>query len=343
MALHRVAWLLLAATVLLPLGAGAQSGDTVIYYHTDAIGSVRMITDASGAAIARYDFLPFGEAWPPPQTPPDVRQFAGKERDTETKLDYVGARYYQSQTARFTSVDPGHVNGDILDPQSWNGYAYARNNPLKYTDPTGTTYEICAYGSNGMTSSCGSASDQYFAQLERNPGAGLRLWGGAIFSGNKVVGYYNQTSIDATWGTFSASMDRYASAIAPVVNVGAAVTAGIVTGGTAFGLAGGGLAVQPFLFPMGGGMAAAMSAVQNPALRNALNDIFRWQDRIAGGLAGAVRYTQQTGRLVGGTDHLGKVANSIGRLQNILRREALSPSERQLAESVLRDLKGLGR
>ncbi len=338
--IQRIAWASLLA-IAVPALASAQ--DVVVYYHTDAIGSVRAVTDDTGAVIARYDYLPFGERWDPAPSP-DVRQFAGKERDAETGLDYLGARYYASQTGRFTTVDPGHVNGNIFDPQSWNAYAYARNNPLKHTDPTGTEYEICAYGGSGSGASCGSVSDQYFALLARNPGVGIQLWGGTIFAGSKAVGYYRQTSVDATWGTFAASMDRHATATAPVINGLAIGTVAIVTGGTAIGLTGGGLAgVQPFLFPMGGGMAAAMSAVQNPALQRALNDIFRWQDRIAGGLAGAVRYTQQTGRLVGGSDHLGKVANSIGRLENILRREALSPSERQLAEGVLRHLKGLGR
>jgi RHS repeat-associated protein len=319
--------------------AVAQSQDVVVFFHTDAIGSVRMITDAAGAVIHRYDYLPFGEPWDPPPSA-DTRRFAGQELDAETTLNYFGARYYRPLSGTFTTVDPGHVNGDVLDPQSWNGYAYARNNPLKFIDPTGTTYEICGYSLDG-SSSCGSVSDQYFAILQRNPGAGLRLWGGAIFAGDKAVGSYRQTSVDATWNTFAASMDRYASAIAPAVNAGAAVTAGIVTGGSALGLAGGGLAVQPFLFPMCGGIAAAMSAVQNPALREALNQIYRWQDRVAGGVASAVRYTQQTGRLVGGSDHLGKLTNSIGRLQNILRNQPLSPSDRALAEAVLNQLKGV--
>ena len=63
---------------------------------------------------------------------------AAKERDNESGLDYFGTRYYASGNGRFTTVDPGHVGGDILNPQSWNGYAYALNNPLRFVDPLGT-------------------------------------------------------------------------------------------------------------------------------------------------------------------------------------------------------------
>ncbi|MBY0493555.1 MAG: RHS repeat-associated core domain-containing protein [Cyanobacteria bacterium] len=52
-------------------------------------------------------------------------------------MDYFGARYYRPESGRFTSVDPGHVGGDILNPQSWNGYAYALNNPFRFVDPFG--------------------------------------------------------------------------------------------------------------------------------------------------------------------------------------------------------------
>lgn len=69
--------------------------------------------------------------------------FTGKERDQETGLDYLGARYFSAAKGRFTSPDPETSNAMASDPQSWNMYAYGRNNPLKYTDPTGLSYEIC--------------------------------------------------------------------------------------------------------------------------------------------------------------------------------------------------------
>src|SRR5687767_2423185 len=115
----------------------AQSQDTVIYYHMDAIGSVRMITDHAGQVVARYDFLPFGESWSPPAAP-DVRQFGGKERDVETGFDYFGARYYSSGTGRFTTADRTlDLSESLHNPQRWSKYAYVSNNPLRKIDPDG--------------------------------------------------------------------------------------------------------------------------------------------------------------------------------------------------------------
>ncbi|HVO61615.1 MAG TPA: RHS repeat-associated core domain-containing protein, partial [Terriglobales bacterium] len=63
---------------------------------------------------------------------------SGKERDSETGLDYFGARYLGSNMGRFMTSDPVYLmKQKFLDPQQWNMYAYVRNNPLRFTDPTG--------------------------------------------------------------------------------------------------------------------------------------------------------------------------------------------------------------
>jgi RHS repeat-associated protein len=66
---------------------------------------------------------------------------SGKERD-ETGLDYFGARYYSGPQGRFTSPDKPIIDQYRIDPQSWNLYTYARNNPYLYTDPTGEKIEL---------------------------------------------------------------------------------------------------------------------------------------------------------------------------------------------------------
>jgi RHS repeat-associated protein len=76
-------------------------------------------------------------------------QFTGKERDTESGLDYFRARYYASSMGRFMSPDPsGPWVANIADPQSRTFYAYARNNPLINIDPDG--YD-CVYLNNAGT------------------------------------------------------------------------------------------------------------------------------------------------------------------------------------------------
>ncbi len=70
-------------------------------------------------------------------------KFSGKERDTESGLDYFGARYYDHSLYRFLSVDPVIPVGRALsNPQRWNLYGYCGNNPVKYVDPDGNTYII---------------------------------------------------------------------------------------------------------------------------------------------------------------------------------------------------------
>jgi len=116
--------------------AYAQATDQVTYYHTDAIGSVRMVTNATGAVVQRHDYLPFGEEYP--TQAPDRQLFAGKERDQETGFDYFGGRYYANGSGRFTTVDPVlDSTMALVDPQRWNRYAYVRNNPLRFIDPDG--------------------------------------------------------------------------------------------------------------------------------------------------------------------------------------------------------------
>lgn len=69
-------------------------------------------------------------------------RYTGKERDTESGLDYFGARYYASTMGRWMSPDWSAKEDPVpyakLDnPQSLNLYGYVLNNPLSKADPDG--------------------------------------------------------------------------------------------------------------------------------------------------------------------------------------------------------------
>lgn len=144
-------------------GPSTDSGTK--YLHTDALGSTRLVTKADGTVDKNYDYLPFGEeiasgtagrdaTFPAssqyPHSPTGQSlEFTSKERDSETGLDWFATRYFSFAQGRFTSPDQPFAGQHADDPQSWNMYAYVRNNPLRYTDPDGRD---CFEG----LSSCGS-------------------------------------------------------------------------------------------------------------------------------------------------------------------------------------------
>ncbi|MBL8189745.1 MAG: RHS repeat-associated core domain-containing protein [Acidobacteria bacterium] len=137
-------------------------GSKVQWTLADHLGTPRMVVDKSGRLfddpatttyderLVRHDYLPFGEELLVGMGNSSIRsagmgyvidavrqKFTGYERDSESGLDYAGARYYGSIMGRFTSPDNFLNDTHTADPSSWNLYTYARNNPLRYVDPTG--------------------------------------------------------------------------------------------------------------------------------------------------------------------------------------------------------------
>lgn len=118
------------------------------YLTADHLGSTRMVTGENAHVVSFHDYLPFGEEVSGnsvgrgslfgPGTDQIDEKFTGQKHDQETGLDFFQARYYSAALGRFTSPDPANIGADPSDPQTWNGYAYVRNNPMSLVDPSGT-------------------------------------------------------------------------------------------------------------------------------------------------------------------------------------------------------------
>jgi RHS repeat-associated protein len=108
------------------------AGD-VAWYLTDQQGSVRDLADGTGAIRDHLDYSAFGATTN--QTNPsfgDRFEYTAREFDAVTGLQYSRARYYDPQTARWTSQDPLG-----LDAGDSNLYRYVANDPTTFTDPSG--------------------------------------------------------------------------------------------------------------------------------------------------------------------------------------------------------------
>ena len=137
------------------------------FYHSDHLGSASLISDYKGDEYQRIEYTPYGETWVEKTQNTGLEflpyKFTGKELDEETGLYYYGARYLDPKYSMWISTDPAlgdyipkapineeakkhnqnlpgmggvfnHINGDL--------YAYAGNNPVKYTDPDGNEHGI---------------------------------------------------------------------------------------------------------------------------------------------------------------------------------------------------------
>ena len=122
-----------AAYIYGPTGRIAKKVNGLVdYYHTDHLGSTRLITDQSGNVVSEVTYEPFGESEVTGDN--DRYLYNGKEKDS-SELYYYGRRYYDPHIGRFITRDPRF--GQLENPQTLNRYVYVLNNPLKYIDPTG--------------------------------------------------------------------------------------------------------------------------------------------------------------------------------------------------------------
>lgn len=127
----------------------SPSKDEITYYHNDHLGSASLVTSSTGAKVEETRYYPYGEVREGgTQKLTGKYTYTGQESDGETGLMYYGARYYDAGVGRF--VQPDSMLPNMYDVQQLNRYVYVKNNPLKYTDPTGN----CATGLVVDTGAC---------------------------------------------------------------------------------------------------------------------------------------------------------------------------------------------
>jgi RHS repeat-associated protein len=89
----------------------------------------------SGNIIETYDLDEFGSQIFNQGTTQNVYRYTGQQSDADSGLLYLRARYYEPTTGRFISQDTKMP--DKKEPITFNLYVYCRNNPIRYTDPSG--------------------------------------------------------------------------------------------------------------------------------------------------------------------------------------------------------------
>ncbi|MFC4476483.1 RHS repeat domain-containing protein [Flavobacterium chungangensis] len=183
------------------------------YYHPDHLGSSSYISNLDGEVVQHVEYVPFGEVfleeknakWNTPYL------FTSKEIDRETGLYYYGARYMDSKMGIFISVDP------LAEKYAGvSSYAYALNNPVKFTDPTGMSpendYGIDKAGNITLTKTTNDKTDRLIAEngdvIADNVRKGI-LQNNTNISQNGLTLTGNSVRLNASVGEFIMKLSLY--------------------------------------------------------------------------------------------------------------------------------------
>ena len=206
-----------------------------------SLGTERMRTSSNGSVEGTYTSFPWGDSEVPTGTDTDANHFATLDHDTESNTDHAEFRQYSNTQGRFLSPDPYDGSYDPTNPQSFNRYVYAMNNPLSNIDPSGRD---CIYdnGNGSFTTEygdCASTSDGgYYVDCDG-------CLNGATVTG--IIQNQNPNIVDLAAYTTSAGLyDVNGNLLDPTASVSVnanppqLAVAGMSVGGSAPGGSGGG-------------------------------------------------------------------------------------------------------
>ena len=111
---------------------------STFFEHSDWVGSVRARSNVSGASVETCTNFPFGDSQSCTNTDESAYHFATMMFDSESNLQHTWFRQYNTTEGRWTVPDPaGLAAVNAGNPQTWNRYSYAVNNPVTFADPMG--------------------------------------------------------------------------------------------------------------------------------------------------------------------------------------------------------------
>jgi RHS repeat-associated protein len=163
------------------------------------------LANESESVVHALDYYPYGDQRISTGATSTSRQYIGERYDSDTDLNYLNARYYQSTRGQFLSEDPVFWENpkmqNMMNPQSLNSYAYANGNPITTKDPLGlwaVSYNLLSGSVEGGLRFGGAGSFNAGFTFVGGRDGGLAFttsYGGVGALGQRSVGYPSSASV----------------------------------------------------------------------------------------------------------------------------------------------------
>jgi len=169
-----------------------RDNGTLYFLLSDHLGSTNLTLDSSGNRLdpnAELRYKPYGDTRYNGGGQKTNYRFTGQRWDQGHGLYWYNSRWFDPLVGRFMQADS--IVPDPGNPQALNRYSYVRNNPLKYTDPTGHVFIEGTGGGGGYGTPWwenNRAKDRPFSI--RNIGPGGQYGQGEIPLGDHMVSVY---------------------------------------------------------------------------------------------------------------------------------------------------------
>ncbi len=214
----------------LPLPGGlTETGDSQgnnQFWHSDWLGSTRLVSNKSRQVVGDHAYAPFGEPYLNGPYGTLGTNFTGDNQDLVAGTFDTPNRELNPTQGRWISPDPARLAAvDPTNPQSWNRYAYVLNNPLSKTDPLGLWRvgngcpDMNIYGMGGG-GACDASGTNGLPPIYTVNGSEVPSWVGqsVLSSGtgaqclnNDCTGYGTQWKLSSTGQDYMLNVDSRSS------------------------------------------------------------------------------------------------------------------------------------
>jgi RHS repeat-associated protein len=119
------------------------------FYLEDGHSGVRQLTNVAGTVTDQYGYDGYGNVIYSIGSTQNTYQYRGEQSNLSLGMQYLRARYYDTENGRFASADP--FDGYKDSPMSRHRYVYGSGNPIAYSDPSGKfSYAEFAIAQTGL-------------------------------------------------------------------------------------------------------------------------------------------------------------------------------------------------